>query len=307
VFGTPGQANYAAANAVLDGLAQRRRADGLPATALAWGMWEGGMTGSLSDHDRARGGTAITAAQGTALFDAATAMAPAHVVPANLDLAGLRSSGAPVPPLLRGLVRPAPRAAARETTGGLADQLARLPGAERTRVVLDLVLTNTALVLGHPSPDSVGPDRPFTDLGVDSLTAVELRNRLAAAAGVRLPATLVFDHPTPEALAAFVLAEALPAGPAPADTALADLERVAALLPGMDAHGAAAVRARMAALLAKWETGPAAAAAAGPGDDHDLDDATTDTIFDLIDGELAGSDLADSDMADSDMALVSQP
>ena len=289
VFGTPGQANYAAANAVLDGLAQRRRADGLPATALAWGMWEGGMTGSLSDHDRARGGTAITAAQGTALFDAATGLAQAYVVPANLDLAGLRSAGAPVPPLLRGLVRPAPRAAARETAGGLADQLARLPGAERTRIALDLVLANTALVLGHPSPDSVGPDRPFTDLGVDSLTAVELRNRLAAAAGVRLPATLVFDHPTPSALAAFLLAEAVPAGPAPAETALAGLERVAVLLPGMDAPGVAAVRARMEALLAKWVP----ADADGPGADRDLTDATTDTIFDLIDGELTDGDYAD--------------
>ncbi|MGX7825879.1 SDR family NAD(P)-dependent oxidoreductase [Actinokineospora sp. 24-640] len=290
LFGTPGQANYAAANAVLDGLAHQRRGAGLPATALAWGMWEGGMTGALSEHDRARGGTAITTAQGTALFDAATALSPAHLVPANLDLAGLRAAGAPVPPLLRALVRPATRAAANPAkTAGLADQLARLPRPEQVRVVVDVVRANAALVLGHAAPEAIGADRPFTELGIDSLTAVELRNRLAAVAGVRLPATLVFDHPTPDALAVFLLSEVVPAGPSPAAVALDDLERVAALLPDLDGQDLAKVRARMEALLAKW-TG-STPADDDRADDDDLAHATEDTIFDLIDSELA-DDLA---------------
>ncbi len=288
LFGTPGQANYAAANAVLDGLARQRQAAGLPAVALAWGMWADGMTGTLSEHDRARGGTAITAEQGAALFDAATALPHAHLVPANLDLAALRGAAQPVPPLLRGLVRPpAPRAAAARPgqAAGLADQLARLPRPEQERVLFELVRTNAAVVLGHPTPDAIGADHAFKELGFDSLTAVELRNRLAAAAGVRLPATLVFDHPTPTALAAYLLAEVLPAAPSPATVALHDLERMETLLPTMDGADLARVRARMEALLEKW-SGPATAGDDDETDDQDLETATEDTIFDLIDSEL---------------------
>ena len=289
LFGTPGQANYAAANAVLDGLAQQRRARGLPAVALGWGMWAEGMTGTLSDRDRARGGTAITAEQGTALFDAATALPHPYVLPAVLDLAALRAQGDAVPPLFRALVRPAVRRAAAvdpADAGALADQLTRLPHQEQLRVLLDLVRTSAALVLGHATPALIGADRPFSELGFDSLTAVELRNRLAAAAGLRLPATLVFDHPTPAVLAGFLLAQVIPAAPAPAEVAVAELDRMEALLSGADAADLAPVRARMAALIEKWSGAHPPAGADDDGDDDDLHEATEDTIFDLIDNEL---------------------
>ncbi|MEU8347914.1 SDR family NAD(P)-dependent oxidoreductase, partial [Spirillospora sp. NPDC048832] len=216
--GTAGQAGYAAANAYLDGLAAHRRALGLPAVSLAWGLWEpaGGMTGHLSDADRARlarsGIAPMAAARALALFDAAIARPEPLLVPFRLDAAAPARRGAP-PAVLRALVRtPLRRAAdAPEAGAGLAGRLAALPEAERDAAVLDLVRAQVADVLGHAGLDAVPARRPFKELGFDSLTAVELRNRLAAATGLRPPATLVFDHPTPEAVAAFLRA-ALPGG-----------------------------------------------------------------------------------------------
>jgi acyl transferase domain-containing protein/acyl carrier protein len=211
-LGTPGQANYAAANAVLDALAQRRRARGLPATSLAWGLWdvEAGMAAT------ARPGTAaLTPGAGLALFDTAGPYDHAVLVPARLDLAAIARSGEP-PHLLRGLVRTRRRPA---EPGGpqLARRLAGLSGQERERAALEAVRTEVAAVLGHRGPEAVPPAATFAELGLDSLTAVELRNALAAGTGVRLPATLVFDHPTPAALAGFLLREIMdtPATPAP--------------------------------------------------------------------------------------------
>ncbi|MFB9968215.1 SDR family NAD(P)-dependent oxidoreductase [Sinosporangium siamense] len=210
-FGNAGQGGYAAANAFLDGLAAHRRSEGLPATSLAWGMWEHGMAGALGDADRARlaraGAVPLTESEGLALFDAALPLGEPVLLPVHLDLAALRGGQdeAPVPPLLRGLIRSRPRRKAGGAT--LARRLAAADEAERQRIALDAVRSLVASVLGHPSADAVPPGNKFTDLGVDSLTAVELRNRLNAATGTRLPATLVFDHPTPAALAAYVAAE----------------------------------------------------------------------------------------------------
>ncbi|WP_436762367.1 SDR family NAD(P)-dependent oxidoreductase [Streptosporangium sp. V21-05] len=206
-FGNAGQGNYAAANAFLDGLAAHRRAEGLPATSLAWGLWEHGMgTGTAS-----AGRATLSAGGGLALFDAALTTDEALLVPVRLDTAALRDGD--VPALLSGLVRARPRRTTGETT--LARRLAAAEEGERARIALAAVRSLVADVLGHPTPDGVPPGSKFSELGLDSLTAVELRNRLNTATGMRLPATLVFDHPTPAALAAFVTAE-LAGTPVPA-------------------------------------------------------------------------------------------
>ncbi|MEV4559595.1 type I polyketide synthase [Kitasatospora sp. NPDC049285] len=213
VLGSSGQASYAAANTYLDALAAHRRAIGLPAQSLAWGQWAeaSGITGHLTATDHARlarfGIRPIGSAEGMELFDAAAEFDVAAVVPAPLDLAAL--AGRPVPTLLRGLVRPARRAAGAgpAADAGLARRLAALPdSAERRAEVLRLVRAEVAAVLGGDA-ETVGAARAFTSLGLDSLTAVELRNRLTAATGLRLSATLVFDHPNPGALADHLLAE----------------------------------------------------------------------------------------------------
>ncbi|PNG92158.1 Erythronolide synthase [Streptomyces malaysiensis] len=224
VLGSAGQGNYAAANAFLDALARHRRDQGLPAHALAWGLWgeRGGMTGGLgaTDLDRMRrlGVRPLTAEQGLALFDAAIRAPRALSVPVRLDMAALRRHGEPAP-LLRGLVRTTVRRGAANTAtggGGLRDRLATLPPADRERTLSDLVRTQAAMVLGHADGDPVAGDRSFRDLGFDSLTAVELRNRLGTATGLRLPVTTVFDHPTVAALVAELLRLLVPDGEATA-------------------------------------------------------------------------------------------
>ncbi|MFD8383480.1 type I polyketide synthase, partial [Streptomyces sp. NPDC059679] len=215
--GTAGQGNYAAANAFLDALARHRRSQGLSAQSLAWGPWalSDGMTGALTETDLRRlarmGTPALSPEQGLDLFDTAVSSGRPVLLPVRLDLAALRAS-ADVPHLLRGLVRKAHRRAVVEGSGtasGLAQRLARLDGDQRTRAVVDVVRAQVAAVLGHAGPDAVDPDRPFQDLGFDSLTAIELRNRLSAATGLRTSATAVFDYPTVTALAVHVRDELL--------------------------------------------------------------------------------------------------
>ncbi|MEU0812635.1 SDR family NAD(P)-dependent oxidoreductase, partial [Streptomyces sp. NPDC005970] len=216
VFGAAGQANYAAGNAFLDALAGHRRDAGLRAVSLAWGPWEptGGMTSALSEADTRRmarsGMRALSAEQGLALFDAALASDEAAVVPVRLDLPALRAQD-DVPSLLRGLIRAKARRAAVTGSGAAASLIQRLSTLtrreERRDALLRLVRGQVALVLGHAGVDSVEAARSFQDLGFDSLTAVELRNRLNAATGLRLPATLVFDYPRPTTLADHLLDE----------------------------------------------------------------------------------------------------
>ncbi|GLW76029.1 hypothetical protein Aglo01_05110 [Actinokineospora globicatena] len=183
-FGTPGQANYSAANAYLDALAHQLRAQGKNAVSLAWGLWEeaSGITASLTAADRERLGTALSTEDGLALFDRSRTFPQAHLLPMRIDA---RSNHT----LLRGLTAAPRRAKAVSLTADNA---------------LDLVREHVAAVLGHASADAVDPRRAFRDLGFDSLTSVELRNRLNAATGLRLPPTVVFDHPTPTALAALI-------------------------------------------------------------------------------------------------------
>nr|ABB86410.1 GelC [Streptomyces hygroscopicus subsp. duamyceticus] len=213
VLGGPGQGNYSAANAYLDGLAQWRRAHGLPATSLAWGMWAqtSGMTAGLGSgdlHRVRRGGiVGLSTAEALDLFDRSVASGLPLLVPLRLDIAALGAEAAEPPPLLRGLVRPARRTARpvpKAGEGGLAERLAGLSAAEQERLLIELIREQAASVLGFPTVDPIGPEQAFRDMGFDSLTAVELRNRLNTATGLRLPATLVFDHPSPLATAEFL-------------------------------------------------------------------------------------------------------
>ena len=202
-FGGAGQGNYAAANAYLDGLARLRRGQGLPAVSLAWGVWSAGMSGDRSHP----GLPPLSAEHGLALFDAALATDLPVLQPTRLDLAAMRSLGPP-DHLLRGLIRMPRRIAGGQAgdAGEFARRLAGLAAADRRATVLDLVRGAVAAVLGHANAATVDPARTFQELGFDSLTAVELRNRLNATTGLRLPATLVFDHPTTAALTEFLLA-----------------------------------------------------------------------------------------------------
>nr|AAX98185.1 polyketide synthase type I [Streptomyces aizunensis] len=225
-LGSAGQANYAAANVFLDALAQHRHDQDLPATSLAWGLWAdaSGMTGGLDEAQLRRmeqhGMGTLSATDGMALFDAALAAGRPVLVPARLHLPGLRNAAGPGPvaPVFRSLLGASGRRAARTRTDGgtpLAERLTRLAGPEQDRALLDLVRAQVASVLGHASAEQVDPARAFKDLGFDSLTAVELRNRLGAATGLRLPTTLVFDHPTPTALVRHLRTDLLGAAPDP--------------------------------------------------------------------------------------------
>ncbi|OZD59812.1 beta-ketoacyl synthase, partial [Rhodococcus sp. 06-1059B-a] len=211
-----GQGAYGGANGFLDGLAGLRAAQGLPVLSLAWGFWaeRTGMTGHLTDADverMARSGVIpIQTDDGLTMLDAALGGADPVVVPIGLNLSALREASA-VPTVLRGLVPTARRAAstARSANAGLADRLRSMAPADRTSTLLELVRTHVSSVLGHGSDMVLDPRRSFRDWGFDSLSAVELRNRLSGVVGTRLPATLVFDYPDPASLAAHLESEIL--------------------------------------------------------------------------------------------------
>ncbi|MEU4235645.1 SDR family NAD(P)-dependent oxidoreductase, partial [Nonomuraea sp. NPDC026600] len=208
VLGAPGQANYAAANAYLDALAAHRRSLGLPAISLAWGLWEqrSALTGDLRTVElgwwREAGVAFMPTRDGLALLDAALAAPPtagALLVPAHLDA---RRATGPVPSMLRDLARrTAKRRPSSGTDGTLRQRLAGVAEADGDRILLDLVLAQVATVLGHTDGNAIEPRRAFRELGFDSLLAVRLRNTLNSVTGVQLPTTVVFDHPTPEAVA----------------------------------------------------------------------------------------------------------
>nr|AFI57005.1 QmnA1 [Amycolatopsis orientalis] len=267
-LGSAGQAAYAAANAYLDELARHRQASGLPAVSLAWGLWAegGGMTDTLStvDHTRlARLGIApLLPGDALALFDAALGGDHPALVAAKLDFTADH-------PLYRGVARTPVRRAAAE-----APSLGGLSEAEQRRRLLDLVTTTVAEVLGHAGTDGIDADRGLLAMGFDSLTAVEFRNRLAAETGLRLPSTLVFNHPTPGAIAEFLRAQL---APEPTD----ELDRLAADLSTMDPERQAAVLGRMAELLHKWNTN-----GTGNGASADLDSLSDEELFDALDEEL---------------------
>ncbi|MCM2421630.1 type I polyketide synthase [Streptomyces sp. RKAG293] len=305
VFGNAGQANYAAANAYLDALAAHRRAAALPAVSLAWGLWAepSGMTGHLESTDLARlarsGIRPLSPEQGLALFDAGVGGTEPALVPIGLSTAGLRSQAGdgPVAPLMRSLVRGPSRRTAQGASAAeagaqgdaLRKRLAALPTDEWETVLLDLVQSYAAAVLGFAGTSAVGATRSFKELGFDSLTAVEFRNRLGAATGVRLPATAVFDHPTPLALARLLYGEFAPEQTDPADAVLAELDRLDGYLPevSLDDSVHAAVTARLEELLSRFKNLRAGAGGdTGENVNERLQDATTDEVLAFITDEL---------------------
>ncbi|MFI1098732.1 KR domain-containing protein, partial [Streptomyces sp. NPDC020917] len=306
VVGTAGQANYAAANTFLDALAGVRRTDGLAGVSMAWGHWatDSELTGSLDDVDRARlarsGVVPMSIEQGLALFDAAVGWDAPLAVTARLapETGDAQTAGEAFHTLTRGLAGRIPqrrtaKAADPGARSGAADLAARLNGlgaAERSAVLVDLVRTNVAAVLGHGSAAAVDPARAFKELGFDSLTGVELRNRLGTATGQRLAATVVFDHPTPDALAAHLLGTLLPDEQPPgADDLLADLAAFETQLAtvaaeDVDADQRAAVGRRLEALLALWRD--SGTSTREPGAADRLKSASADEVLDFINNEL---------------------
>ncbi|MGW0793056.1 type I polyketide synthase, partial [Streptomyces sp. NPDC002911] len=217
-LGGPGQGNYSAANAFLDAFAQWRRGQGLPAVSLAWGLWgdTGGMAGALDQTDQARmrrsGIRPLSVEEGMELFDAAISSGEPALIPVKFDLTALsaQAGAGQLSSMLQGMVRRPRRTVAAGVpvpAGSLADRLAALPKEEQKETLLDLVRDEVAVVLGHADAGSIIPGQAFSELGFDSLTAVELRNRLAGVTGIPLPATLIFDYPSPAAMTDHLRAE----------------------------------------------------------------------------------------------------
>ena len=227
LLGSAGQANYAAANAYLDGLMSVRRAAGRAGTSLCWGLWaqERGLTAHLGTVDQARmsrgGVLPLAADEGLDLFDTGLSSGEAQLVPIKLDVRAARAdaaAGGTIQPLLRTLVRVPRRRAGSGHGDDLVGTLAGLSTAEQETTLLALVRSRVAVVLGHASGADIEPDTAFLNAGMDSLTAVELRNRLSATTGIALPATLIYDYPTPRELARF-LRDHITGAEAPAGTA----------------------------------------------------------------------------------------
>jgi acyl carrier protein len=300
-WGSGLQPGYAAANAFLDALARHRQDRALPATSVAWGPWGGG---GMTDED---GGTQLQR-RGLRLMDPGLAVRALEqaldhgeglLTVADVDWARF----APAftvrrpSPLIVGLPEVAVALSA-DAVGGdsdvpdagaaLREQLAGLPPAEQGQLIVELVRTEAAAVLGHPSADAVEADQAFRDLGFDSLTAVELRDRLTAATGLRLPATLIFDYPAPAVLGEFLWTEKFQEKSAPVPL-LGELDKLESLLSGADPDDAThkLVAARLQGFLAKWSkiwVQPKSQEMA-----QKLESATDDEIFEFINKKLGRS------------------
>ncbi|MFD8383308.1 SDR family NAD(P)-dependent oxidoreductase [Streptomyces sp. NPDC059679] len=298
-LGSPGQANYAAANAYCDALATRRRQAGLPATSIAWGLWAAtsGMTGQLSEVDHARmsrsGMVPLSSERALALFDAAHGHGTAQLLAAQLDLAALSAQPAEaLPPLVRSLTSAGARVVRRSVAAPVADlsgRLVSMGAEEQLALLLDLVRTHAATVLGHMDTETVAMDTPFKDLGFDSLTAVELRNRLTMATGLRLSAASVFRHPTPAAMAEHLRGELCPAEDDALRPVLRELERLEAAVGEVRPEGetGAQLVKRLQSLL--WRLGDGASGVDHSVDGEVLESASDDEMFALIDQQLGSS------------------
>ncbi|MFF5775265.1 type I polyketide synthase [Streptomyces californicus] len=291
-WGSGNQAAYAAANAYLDALAEHRRSRGLPATSVAWGAWAGGgmSTGDgAEEHLRKRGVHTMDPGLAVAALQRAIDAGDTCITVSDMDwerfvpgftLARPR-------PLLDGVpeVRAVLAAESQvpEGTSTLTEELRPLSPAEQEKLLVDLVAAEAAAVLGLPDARAVGAERAFRDLGFDSLTAVELRNRLSRKTALRLPATVVFDMPNPTAMATHLRTVLAPEA---RSTVLDDLDRLEAALAGMtpDNLTRTKITAKLNSLMAKWGNAPAVSSA--PDAAADLADATDDEIFTFINEAL---------------------
>ncbi len=275
---------------------ERRRARGLVGTSIAWGPWAGGGMAALEgDALRRRGLVELAPEVAIGAMRRAVEEDLGCVTVADVDWARFAPAFAAARP--RPLIGDLPEARealnpdSKEVRGG-ADELAALlagkTAVEQERHVAALVCAETARVLGHPDTSAVSTGRAFRDLGFDSLTAVELRNALTAATGLPLPTTLVFDHPTPAALARHLLADLVGTGAAtPVVPVLAELDKLADLLAGVELEDAehTSVTVRLRTLLSQWTT-TEAESAGREGVTGKLESASSDEVFDFIDREL---------------------
>uniref|UniRef100_UPI0035E41E60 type I polyketide synthase n=1 Tax=Streptomyces zagrosensis TaxID=1042984 RepID=UPI0035E41E60 len=309
-LGSSGQANYAAANAFCDALAAHRQALGLPGVSISWGLWgdASGMTGHLDEaalERMARSGIhPMSAERGLGLLDSAVRHGAPHLVAMELDVRALAGQPAlTLPAPLRALTGGGTARRTAATSQPLTDwagHLAALPAEEQHRVLLHLVLTHAAAALGHADPGRIQTERGFLELGFDSLTAIELRNRLGSVTGLRLATTLIFDHPNPVALAAHLHTELAPRAADPLPPMLSELARMESSLLALaqDAAARQALHEQLQNTLTKLnalgggqpapeEAAEAAAAAVVSGK---IQGATTDEIFQFIDQDLGRSD-----------------
>jgi NAD(P)-dependent dehydrogenase (short-subunit alcohol dehydrogenase family)/acyl carrier protein len=299
-WGAGWQPAYSAANHYLDALAENRRARGLSATSVAWGPWDGGgMTdpeGAL--HVERRGLRLMDPELLVKLLGQVLDSGEGPLTVADMDWARFAAAFT--------LRRPSPLigdlpevrqalAEAESDAGGaadsdagsaLAEQLAGLTEAEQERMLTDLVRTEAAPVLGYSSLEAVDAGRAFSELGFDSLTAVELRNRLAAATGLRLPATILFDYPNPVALAGHLRTSIAPEEVTASTSVLVELDKLESMLSSITAESAerADITARLEAVMSKWkdvrgQTGAATVA-------EKLESSSDDEVLDFIGKEL---------------------
>ncbi|EFL26032.1 oleandomycin polyketide synthase, modules 5 and 6 [Streptomyces himastatinicus ATCC 53653] len=307
-FGAPGQGNQAPGNAFLHSFAEQRRADGLPATTVSWGPWGDGGTvdGATGDRMRRHGINEMAPLPATAALQHAldrdeTALTVIAMDWRRFTLAFTADRPRPLLDELseaREVVAEMRADAADEAAAGeaLAGQLAALPETERERVLLELVRGAVAAVLGHSGAEAIEAGRAFKDLGFDSLTAVELRNRLGAASGLKLPPTLIFDHPTPAAVAAHMRAEIAPDAAATGAPVLEELDKLETVLADSapDNITRARITMRLQSLLAKWNesddtaapaepaAAPSEALAQGAADADQLQSASDEELFAFI-------------------------
>jgi pimaricinolide synthase PimS1 len=294
-LGSPGQASYAAANSFLDALAAHRRARGMPATALAFGLWATptGMTGGLSEADRGRleqlGMFPLSTEEGLEAIDLVRDIDESLLFPVRLNLGVLRANAriGVLPAVMRDLAGSVARRAA-PPAGSLVRVLANVPDTEWDAVTLELVLGRVATVLGYSAGEMIDADRSFKELGFDSLGAVELRNRLSQATGLRLSSTLIFDFPTPAAVAKYLrlqVADIRTTRPAIDQ----ELDRLDAMLASIATENSERERigARLRVLMVRL---------AGDGRANDNTDAseriqsaTADEIYHLLDERLGKS------------------